>query len=120
MILVGNVLYATDFAQNKVTAFDNTFTPLPYPFFDPNAFGSPFSIQYIGGNLDVAYASKSGTNPIAGTGLGKIVTFDLFGNFIKTLVNNGLSLNEPYGMTFIQQYFAQNSATDFLVANHGD
>lgn len=72
----GNMVYAADFANNKVDVFDGKFkfvksftdTGLPAGF-------APFGIQDIGGQLYVAFASQTG-----GRG-GYVDIFDESGNF---------------------------------------
>jgi uncharacterized protein (TIGR03118 family) len=111
-----HLLYAADFHDGRIDAFDSSFHPanLAGSFVDPNlpAGDAPFNIANLGGNLLVAYAPQSG---VAG---GVVDEFDYNGNFVKRLVTDG-PLNSPWGMALAPQTFADFGG-DLLVANTGD
>jgi len=107
----GNMVYAADFANNKVDVYDGNFkfvksftdTGLPAGF-------APFGIQDINGQLYVAFAAQNG-----GTG-GYIDIFDESGNFLKTVIS-GTPLNQPWGLAVAPSNFGPLSNT-LLVSNN--
>lgn len=107
----GNMVYAADFAHNKVDVYDGTFkfvksftdTGLPAGF-------APFNVQDIGGQLYVAFAATNG-----GKG-GYVDIFDESGNFVKTLIK-GKPLNQPWGFAVAPSNFGPLSGT-LLVSNN--
>src|SRR5580704_13049941 len=85
----GNLLYAADFANNKVDVYNGTFK-LVMSFTDtalPKGY-APLGIQDIGGQVYVAFAQQNGN---AG---GYIDIFTESGGFVKTLIK-GKPLNQP-------------------------
>jgi len=121
----GTKLYAADFGNGKIDAFDGSFQPvsLSGSFTDPNlpAGYAPFNIQNLGGELFVAYAMKDPMNPVdekAGSGLGIIDIFDTEGNLSSRLVTGG-ELNAPWGLALAPADFGEFS-NDLLVGNFGD
>ena len=128
-----DVLYATDFKNNKIDAFDVTFVKQPtaaFPFTDPQlpAGYAPFGIQAIqngsGGSwqLYVAYAQQAGSASSAfnvGAGLGLIDVYDAAGKFVKRLVSTGVQLNAPWGLALAPKDFGTLSNM-LLVGNLGD
>jgi uncharacterized protein (TIGR03118 family) len=107
----GNMIYAADFANNKVDVYDGTFglvtsftdTSLPAGF-------APFGIQDIGGQVYVAFAAQNGK---AG---GYIDIFDENGTFVKTLIK-GSPLNQPWGFAVAPSNFGALSST-LLISNN--
>ena len=107
----GNMIYAADFANNKVDVYNGTFgfvmsftdTSLPAGF-------APFGIQDIGGKVYVAFAAQNGS---AG---GYIDIFDENGTFVKTLIN-GAPLNQPWGFAVAPSNFGPLSNT-LLISNN--
>lgn len=107
----GNMLYAADFANNKVDVYDGTFS-LVTSFTDstiPAGF-APFGIQDISGQLYVAYAATSGA---AG---GYIDIFTESGTFVKRFTQ-GKPLNQPWGMTVAPSTFGTLAGT-LLISNN--
>ncbi|HVX64855.1 MAG TPA: TIGR03118 family protein [Pirellulales bacterium] len=123
------LLYATDFRNGAVDAFDANFQPvtLTGSFTDPTLPSglSPFNIQLIYGRLYVTYAvpDASGQNAVPGAGNGRVDIFDTDGNFLQTLVHgNSLdapSLNAPWGLALAPNNFGNLNNT-LLVANSGN
>jgi uncharacterized protein (TIGR03118 family) len=107
----GNMVYAADFANNKVDVYDGTFkfvksftdTGLPAGF-------APFGIQDIGGQVYVAFAAQNGK---AG---GYIDIFNEDGSFVKTLIK-GKPLNQPWGFAVAPSNFGVLSNT-LLISNN--
>jgi len=85
----GNMLYAADFANNKVDVYNNLFK-LVMSFTDPAlpAGFAPLGIQDINGMVYVAFGAQNG-----GKG-GYIDIFTESGTFVKTLIK-GKPLNQP-------------------------
>lgn len=107
----GNMVYAADFAHNKVDVYNGTFTFVK-SFTDTNlppGF-APLNIQDIGGTLYVTFAAQNG---------GKGGFVDLFkedGTFIKTLVK-GKPLNQPWGIAIAPSNFGPLSGS-LLIGNN--
>lgn len=107
----GNMIYAADFAHNKINVYNGKFkfvtsftdTALPAGF-------APFGIQDIGGQLYVAFAAQNGS---AG---GYIDIFKENGAFVKTLIK-GAPLNQPWGFAVAPSNFGALSGT-LLVSNN--
>ena len=119
-----NYLYATDFHNGKVDAFDSAYAPasLPGNFADatiPPGF-APFGIQNINGQLYVTYARQDADkhDDVAGHGHGFVDVFDLNGNFVKRLISGG-DLNSPWGLEIAPANFGLKSGS-LLVGNFGD
>lgn len=131
----GTFLYATDFENNKVDVFNNTFSKASnsttFPFVDPNlpAGYAPYGIQALplgtGGTVQIAvtYAKPDGGTPVpdnvGGAGLGLVDLFDANGVFIKTLVPAGGRLNGPWGIALAPADFG-TLAGALLIGNFGD
>jgi uncharacterized protein (TIGR03118 family) len=116
-----HLLFAADFANNRVRVFDNQFN-LVNSFTDkslPRRF-APFNVAMFNGNLYVAFAKRErgGTDEVAGKGLGYIDVFTTGGVLVTHLVANG-SLNAPWGMTVAPSSFGTFSGA-LLVGNFGD
>jgi uncharacterized protein (TIGR03118 family) len=107
----GNVLLATDNANNKVDIYDANFK-LVKSFTDttlPAGF-SAFGIQDFGGLVYVAFASASGA---AG---GFIDIYSENGTLLKQLAS-GAPLNQPWGFAVAPKNFGEFSNT-LLVTNN--
>jgi uncharacterized protein (TIGR03118 family) len=106
-----NMVYAADFANNKVDVYDATFkfvtsftdTNLPPGF-------APSGIQDINGQIYVAFAAQNG-----GKG-GYIDIFNEDGTFVKTLIQ-GSPLNQPWGFAVAPSNFGPLSNT-LLISNN--
>ena len=121
-----SLLYATDFHNNKIDVFDNTFhivTNLPAGAFTdpkiPMGF-APFGIQAINGNLYVTYAKQNAQahDDVAGKGLGYVDVYDPSGNLIDRFASKG-QLNSPWGLALAPAGFGEFSDS-LLVGNFGD
>jgi len=107
----GNLLYAADFAHNKVDVYNGTFKFVT-SFTDTNlpAGFAPSGIQDIGGMVYVAFAATNG-----GAG-GYIDIFQENGAFVKTLIS-GAPLNQPWGFAVAPSNFGPLSNT-LLISNN--
>ena len=121
----GSLLYATDFHNNKIDVWDNTFTPVALgaaAFTDPGipkGF-APFGIQAINGNVYVTYAKQDADahDDVQGKGLGYVDVFDPNGNLIDRVASKG-PLNAPWGLALAPAGFGTFSG-NLLVGNFGD
>jgi len=106
-----NMIYAADFANNKVDVYNGDFD-LVTSFTDNNlpAGFAPFGIQDIGGQVYVAFAAQNG-----GSG-GYIDIFDENGTFVQTLIS-GSPLNQPWGFAVAPSNFGPLSGT-LLISNN--
>jgi uncharacterized protein (TIGR03118 family) len=114
------LLFATDFANNKVQVFDGTWT-VTKSFTDKSLKGyAPFNVALINGNLYVAFAKQGKVccDEKHGAGLGAIDVFDESGNLQKQLVAPGGELNAPWGLTVAPSSFNEFSGA-LLVGNFG-
>jgi len=120
----GPTLYAADFKNRVIEAFDREFRPIQLSggFRDPNlpAGYAPFNIQRFGQSLYVTYARQkaSGDEEDAVEGAGIINVFDADGNLLRRLFTGG-PLNAPWGMAMAPSFFGEFSNT-LLVGNLGD
>jgi uncharacterized protein (TIGR03118 family) len=123
-----NLLFATDFHNNKVDVFDAGFHKLAVSggFTDPTLPSgyAPFGIQAITVSgtttIYVTYAKQgSGPDEVDGAGLGMLDTFDTNGTLIKHLIPTGGKLNAPWGVTMASSNFGDLSGK-LLVGNFGD
>jgi uncharacterized protein (TIGR03118 family) len=124
-----NFLYATDFHNNKIDAFDKDFRKVAIAsgFVDPAlpAGFAPFGIQAvtIGGRtvLFVTYAQRaSGSNAhVNGAGLGLVNVFDTSGTLLRHFAPIGGHLNAPWGIALAPAAFGSLSNT-VLIGNFGD
>ncbi len=107
----GNLIYAADFAHNKVDVYNGTFHFVT-SFTDTNlpAGFAPFGIQDIGGMVYVAFAATNG-----GPG-GYVDVFQENGAFVKTLIS-GSPLNQPWGFAVAPSNFGSLSNT-LLISNN--
>jgi len=124
-----DVVYATDFHNNKIDAFVTGSVPgtfdsatLTGNFTDPNlpAGYAPFGIQNIGGKLYVTYAlqASGGKDDLAGPGNGFVDIFDTNGVLEKRFASD-MTLNSPWGIALAPDDFGEFS-NDLLVGNFGD
>ncbi|HVX64239.1 MAG TPA: TIGR03118 family protein, partial [Pirellulales bacterium] len=125
-----NYLYAADFAQHKVSVFDNHFqlsSPLVSGAFqDPNlpTGYSPYNVQVlsVGGTplVFVSYAKQDTNDPtkIASDSQGLIDVYGLDGTFQTKLVTTTVDsqISAPWGMAIAPATFG-DFANDLLVAN---
>jgi uncharacterized protein (TIGR03118 family) len=124
-----NLLYATDFHNNKVDVFDSTFAKVTVAggFTDATlpAGYAPFGIQalQIGGQtrIVVAYAQKdpASDDEVGGAGLGLVDVFDTSGTLVTHLVAVGGKLDAPWGLTLAPAGFGTLSGS-LLVGNFTD
>jgi len=120
----GDVIYVANFAELSIDVYDHNWEELEgYSFVDPNLPEgySPFNVAVICDKIYVLYAVKEedGDDEVAGPGLGIVSVFDLNGNFIKRLINNGGQLNAPWGIVKAPKCFGKN-AGKLIIGNFGD
>lgn len=119
-----NLLYATDFHNNKIDVFDSAFNKLTTSgrFVDPSlpAGFAPFGIQAIGNSLFVAYAKQdsSARRSVHAAGQGVIDVYDMSGALQKRFATGG-DLNAPWGITIAPSNFGPFS-NKLIVGNFGD
>jgi uncharacterized protein (TIGR03118 family) len=119
-----NLLYATDFHNNKVDVFRGDFTPFDTHggFVDPNLPSgfAPFGIAYLAGKIYVTYAMQdaAGEDDVTGEGLGYVDVYEIGGAFVKRLISAG-PLNAPWGLALAPPGFGTFGST-LLVGNFGD
>jgi uncharacterized protein (TIGR03118 family) len=109
----GNLLFASDIANNKVDVYDGTFT-LVNSFTDatvPAGYG-PFNVQDLNGLLYVAFARQD-----EGPG-GYIDIYSENGTWLKRLAQ-GAPLNQPWGFAAAPAAFGALSDT-LLISNNID
>ena len=117
-------IYATDFHNGKIDAFDNKYAAasLPGTFSDPNipAGFAPFGIEPVNGQLLVTYAKQDADahDDVSGPGNGFVNVFDTSGQLIKRLISNGV-LNSPWGTALAPVGFGPFSGA-LLIGNFGD
>jgi uncharacterized protein (TIGR03118 family) len=122
---VNTQLYATDFHNNRIDVFSNTFGQVSLgagAFTDPTlpTGYAPFGIQNINGKLYVSYALQDGSahDDVAGPGNGFVDVYNTDGSLVGRLISNG-PLNSPWGLALAPSNFGQFSG-DLLVGNFGD
>ena len=116
-------LYAANFGNGRVDAFDGGFAPiLAGSFTDPNlpAGYAPFNVQTLGGSVYVTYALK---NPLTGedapgAGHGFVDVFNTDGVLQRRLVSDG-ALDSPWGLAIAPAGFGPFGGA-LLVGNFGD
>jgi uncharacterized protein (TIGR03118 family) len=121
----GQMLYATDFHNNKIDVWDASFMPVTLSagaFTDPEIphdFG-PFGIQAINGNIYVTYAKADADrhDDVKGKGLGYVDVYDPNGKLIDRVIRKG-QLNAPWGIALAPAGFG-GLANTLLVGNFGD
>jgi uncharacterized protein (TIGR03118 family) len=135
----GNLLYAANFAQDRVEIYDHrwhrawwSFLPFLRPFAKPRTVPRnyvPFAVHYLDGRVYVAYAELiqpgdpdfDPADPLAEracAGCGHVVEFDAFGWYRRTLEGRG-KLNAPWGMAIAPAGFGPFAGA-LLVGNFGD
>jgi uncharacterized protein (TIGR03118 family) len=131
----GNVIFASDFHNDRVDIFDKNFQ-LVGSFTDPNPHlgFAPFGVHNINGTLFVTFAKQDDPNnahdDVEGPGNGFIDEFTTDGAFIKrfatgsALQPGGLDvLNSPFGATVAPANFGQFSSAPnnpvLLIGNFG-
>ncbi len=120
----GNFLYATNFHQARVDAFDSVFATatLSGSFADPNLPDgfAPFGIANIGGNLYVTYAKQDDDqhDDVKGPGNGFVDVFDTNGMLLRRFASQG-SLNSPWGVVSAPAAFGSFGGA-ILIGNFGD
>jgi len=122
-------LYATDFHNNKVDVFDNTFHKVTVSggFSDSTlpAGYAPFGIQALTVHdqtlIYVTYAKQDTAkrDNVVGAGLGLIDVYDAQGVLKSHLVAEGGKLNAPWGLALAPANFGTLSNL-LLVGNFGD
>lgn len=129
LALAGNMLYAADFANARIDAWDSSYSLSSLgggAFVDPNlpAGYSPFNIQNLGGALYVTYAKISAGDAEAGAGFGFVDKFDTNGSLLQRLVTGvpgdpTSPLNAPWGLALAPSGFGDLSNL-LLVGNFGN
>jgi uncharacterized protein (TIGR03118 family) len=120
---VGSFIYATDFHNGRVDAFDSNYSPaLIGKFVDstiPSGF-APFNVQNINGELFVAYAKQDVDqhDDVAGPGNGYVSVFDTSGNWLGRFASQGV-LNSPWGLVQAPAGFGPFGGA-LLIGNFGD
>jgi uncharacterized protein (TIGR03118 family) len=119
-------LYATDFHNARVDAFDASFKPLSLGFSDPKIpkGWAPFGIQALNGNIFVTYAQQDKAKRISvpGGGLGYVDEFNPDGVLLARVASKGNShapLNAPWGLALAPASYGTFSG-DLLVGNFGN
>ena len=119
-------LYATDFHNARVDAFDASFKPLSLGFADPGIpkGWAPFGIQALNGNIFVTYAKQDGkaVTSVPGGGLGYVDEFTPDGKLVARVASKGSTrapLNAPWGLAVAPANFGAYSG-DLLVGNFGN
>ena len=121
---ITQLIYAADFHNARIDAFDQNFhaAALPGNFTDPNlpAGYAPFGIQAIGGDIYVTYAKQDAAkeDEVAGPGLGVVDVYTPNGRFIRRIAAGG-ALNAPWGIALAPAGFGDFSNRE-LVGNVGD
>jgi uncharacterized protein (TIGR03118 family) len=131
-------MFATDFGNHKIDAFNSDFTPatLGGDFVDPQLatltetvehdgmqfteMYSPFNILAVDdGRLLVTYAllkAPENTDDDAAPGRGFVDIFDTDGHFLQRLISRG-ELDSPWGMVISQEHTGD---FDLIIGNFGD
>ena len=122
LALLGDTLYATNFATCGVDTFDGSFQPFDTGGFEdaniPDGF-CPFGIQAIGGSIFVTYAKRGDDgDDEAGVGHGFVDEYSANGRLLARVAQHG-TLNSPWGMAWAPDGFGKFSGC-LLVGNFGD
>jgi uncharacterized protein (TIGR03118 family) len=102
LAIAGHRLYATDFHNGKVDAFDSGFHPVKHPGFRdrrlPRGY-APFGIQRLGRRIYVTYAKQDADreDDVAGAGNGFVDVYTTGGKLVDRLIRRG-ALNSPWGL----------------------
>ena len=120
------LVFLANFSGGRVDVVDGTGALNPGAF--PNAFAdalipagyAPFNVVALNNLLYVTYAKQDATKKLAvfGAGNGYVAVFDMNGNLVRTIVQQG-ALNAPWGLTMAPATFGA-FASDLLVGNLGD
>jgi len=120
----GPLLYAANFAGQRIDVFDGKFnhTSVRGGFHDatlPAGWG-PFNVQAIGNWIYVAYAKidPSSGEEQAGPGLGRVDVYSRRGELVRRFAMGG-PLNAPWGLVRAPMSFGAFGG-DILVGNFGD
>ena len=121
----GDLLFATDFRNNKIDVFDRSFNAVRLSdgaFSDPTIPGdfAPFGIQVINGQIYVTYAKQDADRrgEVAGEGLGFVNIYNDKGALLRRFATGG-TLNAPWGMARAPADFGV-FGNCLLVGNFGD
>jgi uncharacterized protein (TIGR03118 family) len=120
-----NLLYATDFRNNKIDVFDRNVskTSVSGNFSDPSipAGFAPHGIATASNRIYVTYAKQltpGSREVVSGAGLGFVNTFEADGRLILRTVSAGV-LNAPWGIAIAPSGFGLFSGA-LLIGNFGD
>jgi uncharacterized protein (TIGR03118 family) len=116
----GNFLYAANDGLGRIDVFDTHYqnaASFAGKFSDPAlaaAGFTPYNIRDLGGKMYVTYENSN-------SGGGAIDVFDLNGNLLQHLTQNGAGgpLSHPWGLALAPAGFGQFGG-DLLVGNEGD
>ena len=120
----GPQLYATDFANARVEAYNGAWMDVDTAggFVDPGipAGYAPFGIQTIGTRIFVTFAKQraGSADEVDGQSLGFVDAFDTDGNLLARVAQRG-QLNAPWGLALAPASFGRFGG-DLLVGNFGD
>jgi uncharacterized protein (TIGR03118 family) len=118
----GDRIYATDFHNARVAAYDGDWRPLrlPHGFVDRSipAWYAPFGIQALAGHVFVSYVWRAPVNGNDAPTGGYVDEFDRDGHLLARVAGKG-ALNAPWGMALAPSSFGRFSG-DLLVGNFGD
>jgi uncharacterized protein (TIGR03118 family) len=117
-------IYATDFRNNRVVAwnsmfgFDATLTAAFKDALIPAGY-APFGIQSLDGNIWVTWAKQDAAkhDPVEGQGLGFVDIFDTNGKLLRRFAGGGV-LNAPWAVVRAPSKFGQ-FGNDILIGNFG-
>jgi uncharacterized protein (TIGR03118 family) len=120
----GKRLYATDFHNNTVDVWDESFAPVQTSgaFTDPAipaGYGA-FGIQAVNGAIVVTYAKQDADaeDDVAGPGLGFVDVYSTSGALLRRFAARG-PLNAPWGIALAPFGFGRASGA-LLIGNFGD
>jgi uncharacterized protein (TIGR03118 family) len=115
-------LFASNFHNGTVDAYDEHYHPMSFSFTDPSLPQgyAPFNVAAINGEILVSYAQQNdmAKDDVKGPGKGFVNRFDVNGAMLGRLISGG-ELNAPWGMTMSPGSFAAAPAR-LLVGNFGD
>ena len=117
-------LYAANFRAGSIDVVKGSAgaVALTGNFLDPSLPSgyAPFNVQNLGGTLYVAYAKQdaTGSDEVAGAGLGFVDSYTLQGQLIGRVATQG-TLNAPWGLAIAPSSFGA-LAGSLLVGNFGD
>ena len=119
LALAGERLYATDFHNGRVVAFDSKWRQVRVGFADPSLPPgyAPFGIAAFGNRVFVTYAFRAPVNGNDAPTGGFVDEFTLGGTLVARLP--GRQLAEPWGLALAPLTFGRFGG-DLLVGNFGD